>query len=113
MHHGKCQVSTVGRLKDPHQEANVPTMAPIGQHTTEKSTTAGSGETEESRNSGFSLFSFTPDPFSLKEGMARNLSSNLRTNHIAGESGCNKKEPIEEYNPFANRIEFPFADIVR
>lgn len=105
-----ARVSTVGRLKE---EAKVQRMAPVGQHTMEKSTTAGSGETEESRNSGFSLFSFTPDPFSLKEGMARNLSSNLRTNHIAGESGCNKKEPIEEYNPFANRIEFPFADIVR
>lgn len=108
-----ARVSTVGRLKDPHQEANVQRMAPVGQHTMEKSTTAGSGETEESRNSGFSLFSFTPDPFSLKEGMVRNLSSNLTTNHIADESGCNKKEPIEEYNPFANRIEFPFSDIVR
>ncbi|TMW83348.1 hypothetical protein EJD97_001987 [Solanum chilense] len=106
----KFRVSTVGRLKDPHQEANVPTMAPVGQHTTEKSTTAGSGETEESRNSGFSLFSFTSDPFSLKEGMVRNLSSTLTINHIAGESGYNKKEPIEEYNPFANHIEFPFAD---
>ena len=62
----------------------------------EKSTTA--------RNPGFSLFSFTLDPFSLKEGMARNSSSNLTTYHIAGESGCNKKELIEEYNPFANRI---------
>ncbi|XP_049368404.1 uncharacterized protein LOC125833303 [Solanum verrucosum] len=108
-----ARVSTVGRLKDPHQEANAQRMAPVGLDTMEKSTTAGSGEKEESRNSGFSLFSFTPDPFSLKEGMVRNLSSNLTTNHIADESGCNKKEPIEEYNPFANRIEFPFSDIVR
>lgn len=107
------KVSTVGRLNDPHHEANVSTMAPVGQHKMEKSTTAGSSENEESRNSGFSLFSFTPDPFSLKEGMVRNISSNLTTNHIVGESGCNKKEPIEEYNPFANRIEFPFSDIVR
>ncbi|MCD7454913.1 hypothetical protein HAX54_026508 [Datura stramonium] len=108
-----AKVSTVGRLKDPHHEANVQRMAPVGQHSMEKSTTVGAGENEESRNSGFSLFSFTPDPFSLKEGMVRNISSNLTTNHIAGESGCNKKEPIEEYNPFANRIEFPFSDIVR
>ncbi|KAM3288825.1 hypothetical protein P3S67_022255 [Capsicum chacoense] len=107
------KVSTVGRLKDPHHEANVQRMAPVGQHAMEKSTTVGSGENEESRNSGFSLFSFTPDPFSLKEGIVRNISSNLTTNHIAGDSGCNKKEPIEEYNPFANRIEFPFSDIVR
>ncbi|PHT26969.1 hypothetical protein CQW23_33425 [Capsicum baccatum] len=107
------KVSTVGRLKDPHHEANLQRMAPVGQNALEKSTTVGSGENEESRNSGFSLFSFTPDPFSLKEGIARNISSNLTTNHIAGDSGCNKKEPIEEYNPFENRIEFPFSDIVR
>ncbi|KAK4346064.1 hypothetical protein RND71_036240 [Anisodus tanguticus] len=108
-----AKVSMVGRLKDPHHEANVQRMAPVGQHMMEKSTTIGTGETEESRNSGFSLFSFTPDPFSLKEGMVRNISSNLTANHIEGESGCNKKEPIEEYNPFANRIEFSFSDIVR
>ncbi|XP_060177531.1 uncharacterized protein LOC132607537 [Lycium barbarum] len=103
----------VGRLKDPHHEANVQRMDAVGQHTMEKSTTVGAAENEESRNSGFSLFSFTPDPFSLKEGMVRNVSSNLSANHIVGESGCNKKEPIEEYNPFANRIEFSFSDIVR
>ncbi|XP_059295851.1 uncharacterized protein LOC132049171 [Lycium ferocissimum] len=103
----------VGRLKDPHHEANVQRMDAVAQHTMEKSTTVGAAENEESRNSGFSLFSFTPDPFSLKEGMVRNVSSNLSANHIAGESGCNKKEPIEEYNPFANRIEFSFSDIVR
>ncbi|CAN4118445.1 unnamed protein product [Withania somnifera] len=107
-----AKVSTVGRLRDPHHEANVQRMAPGGKHAMEKSMTVGSGENEKSRNSGFSLFSFTPDPFLLKEGMVRNISSNLTINHIAGDSGCNKKEPIEEYNPFANRIEFPFSDIV-
>ncbi|XP_049400075.1 probable disease resistance protein At1g61310 [Solanum stenotomum] len=71
--HSVARVSTVDRLKDLHQEANVQRMAPVGQHTMEKSTTAGSGENEESRNSGFSLFSFTPDPFCLKEGMVRNI----------------------------------------
>ncbi|XP_009593237.1 uncharacterized protein [Nicotiana tomentosiformis] len=108
-----AKVSAVGRLKDAHHEANLKRMAAVGQHPMEKSTTVGAGENEKSGNSGFSLFSFTPDPFSLKEGMARNISSNLTANHVEGDSGCNKKEPIEEYNPFANRIQFSFSDIVR
>ncbi|OIT31259.1 PREDICTED: uncharacterized protein LOC109208924 [Nicotiana attenuata] len=100
--------TTIGGLKDAHHKAN---MQRMGQHTTDKPTVEA-GQNEKSGSSGFSLFSFTPDPFSLKQGIARNISSDLTADHTEGDGGCIKKDPVEEYNPFANRIEFPFPDIV-
>ncbi|CAH9124517.1 unnamed protein product [Cuscuta epithymum] len=63
--------------------------------------------------SAFSLFAFS-DPTSVKEGTVGNFTSNLPRDDIKGcEHGCDKKGPMEEYNPFANGIKFSFSDIVK
>nr|GMD90538.1 uncharacterized protein LOC109162018 isoform X1 [Ipomoea batatas] len=92
---------------------------PIGQETVEapiSGTTAQNGKCNKSNveNAGFSLFAFS-DPTSVKEGTVGNFTSELSTtDNRNGDHGCcNKKDPIEEYNPFANGIKFSFSDIVK
>ncbi|RAL48524.1 hypothetical protein DM860_005948 [Cuscuta australis] len=66
-------------------------------------------------DSGFSLFAFS-DPISVKEGTVGNFTSNLSRDLGNGccdlHHGSDEKDPVEEYNPFANGIEFSFSDIV-